>query len=406
MFNLFPKKKSVDEILENSNVYPSWTWTTSIKDTDGKDITVENLIQKYNELVKENKDYRDLLKSIEEDGTTEHNNAIKLRQENAKLKVEIDKWENDWDEQNKNISELMKEIKSLRHLKEENVQLIDRINKIDSNANKEYKAEIFTLKNECALLRAKNNTLQEFIDTKIKVDWKSARIDILERDLQKCAEQRDEYKHQLNAANKELDILKKEYEERLKELYNDSVEYKKENEIQSVEQEAILKTNKNLKETIDKLNLQITALHKIIEGGKETIDRQKIEITKLQDDIVDYVLNKDEEITELNETVEAFKNMKTQGFEDYDPSDFVEPQKHPMYPFHWGGYDKVLYIDKEIEFSAEELLKRATDYAETTAKNLKEKFDKGEDVLDYFEQPKWICPCNKCKKKRLDSSKE
>jgi hypothetical protein len=95
-------------------------------------------------------------------------------------------------------------------LKEENVQLMERINEIDSEVNRDLQDQLFTLKNDYALLKAKNNTLQEFIDTKIKVDWKSARIDILEKDLQKCAEQRDEYKHQLNAANKENEKLKKD----------------------------------------------------------------------------------------------------------------------------------------------------------------------------------------------------
>jgi chromosome segregation ATPase len=107
-------------------------------------------------------------------------------------------------------NELLKEVLQLRHLKEENVQLMERINEIDSDVNRDLQDQLFTLKNDYALLRAKNNTLQEFIDTKIKVDWKSARIDILERDLQKCAQQRDEYKHQLNAANKENEKLKKD----------------------------------------------------------------------------------------------------------------------------------------------------------------------------------------------------
>jgi uncharacterized protein YdcH (DUF465 family) len=49
-------------------------------------------------LREENKNLEDILKSIEQDGTEEHNNAIKLRQENAKLKDEIAKWEKSWEE--------------------------------------------------------------------------------------------------------------------------------------------------------------------------------------------------------------------------------------------------------------------------------------------------------------------
>jgi molecular chaperone GrpE (heat shock protein) len=106
---------------------------------------------------------------------------------------------------------------------------------------------------------------------------------------------------------------------------------------------------------------------------------------------------------------------------------------------------------KQIEFSAEELLKRVTEYADsitgtkafpkdlfdkakgliegvkvdleatltdlpksfpnefqddkTTAENLEEKFDKGEDVLDYYEKP-WQCPCNKCKETKSEKSWE
>jgi len=55
-----------------------------------------------------------------------------------------------------------------------------------------------------------------------------------------------------------------------------------------------------------------------------------------------------------------------------------ETQKHPMYPLHWGGYDKNIIdfvesefsnVDplegKQVEFNAEELLKRVTEYADT-----------------------------------------
>ena len=214
LYNLFTNNTAKDII----DSMPTFAW--KIGPTfyiDEKEYTIGELVEYIKNLIKENNDLEAQLNSIEKDGTEEHNNAVKLRQEIAELKVEIEKyskgnknWMALYQEVVDKNNELLKEIKHLSYLKEKNVELIDRVNEIDSDQNEEYRAEIFTLKNECALLRAKNNTLQEFIDTKIKVDWKSARIDILERDLQKCAEQRDEFKHQLNAANKENEKLKKD----------------------------------------------------------------------------------------------------------------------------------------------------------------------------------------------------
>ena len=104
---------------------------------------------------------------------------------------------------------------------------------------------------------------------------------------------------------------------------------------------------------------------------------------------------------------------------------------------------------KQIEFSVEVLLKRVTEYAnfitgtkafpkdlfdkakglvegvkvdleapltdlpksfpsefqeETTAENLEEKFDKGEDCLDYFKP--YHCPCNMCKHAREENTEK
>jgi regulator of replication initiation timing len=72
-------------------------------------------------LREENKNLEDILKSIEQDGTEEHNNAVALRQEIAFLK---------------------------------------------------------------------------------------AKYQVISNDYKKCAEERDKYKHQLNAANKEIEVLK------------------------------------------------------------------------------------------------------------------------------------------------------------------------------------------------------
>lgn len=85
-------------------------------------------------------------------------------------------------------NDLLKEIKNLRHLKEENVQLMERINEIDNDVIRDLKDEIFVLNNDYAVLRAKHQ--------------------IVQNDYKKCAEQRDEYKHQLNAANKDFKAQK------------------------------------------------------------------------------------------------------------------------------------------------------------------------------------------------------
>ena len=73
-------------------------------------------------------------------------------------------------------------------IKKENVELMERVNEIDSDMNEEYRAEVFRLRNDNAIWKAKHQVIQN--------------------DYKKCTEQRDEYKHQLNAANKEIDALK------------------------------------------------------------------------------------------------------------------------------------------------------------------------------------------------------
>jgi regulator of replication initiation timing len=135
MFNLFPKKKSVDEILKDANLTPAWQWTPT---------QTPSMLQAQNDLIEQ------FLKE---------NHDLKL--ENQKLKDELNKWEKDWDEQNKNVSELMKEVNGLRHLKQENVDLLELLAKYKDgyqgscyacepvgilNQNQEY--EIIALKNE------------------------------------------------------------------------------------------------------------------------------------------------------------------------------------------------------------------------------------------------------------------
>ena len=382
MFNIF----STPTRTEPGNLYPSWSWSTVIKDAEGNDVPVTELINKYNRLnesvehlrgeaekfYEENKKLKDQLNSIEEDGTEEHNAAIKLRQENAQLKIDIEgwkvgtkKWKELYDEKADTVGELVKEVIGLRHLKKENVELIERVNEIDSDMNKEYQAEIFTLKNEIAVLKNRNTELLEKyngIITMGGLKYMEAKLQIVQNDYKKCTEQRDEYKHQLNAANKEIEKLKK--------------------------------------------------------------------------DIVDYVFDKDEEINELKktqdwkETVETLRNMKTQGFEDYDPSDF-EVQKHPMHPLHWGGYDgaasaypeqyskwlnvlkeKAERLTKDVKVDLDKPLDEQCD-DKTTAENLEERFDEEKNILDYFnkvkvttttigeQEDKWKCPCNICKEGKV-----
>jgi chromosome segregation ATPase len=147
MFDLFSKKKSVDELLQ------------------------------------ENKNLEDILKSIEEDGTHEHNNAIKLRQENVELldkirqlEVAIERWHS-----------------RSKEWEKAEADLIDRVNEIDSDVNRDLTDEVFCLKNDYAVLRANHQ--------------------IVQNNYKKCTEQRDEFKHQLNAANKEIEILKKDIQD-------------------------------------------------------------------------------------------------------------------------------------------------------------------------------------------------
>jgi len=276
MFNLFPQKKSVDEILEDSK-------------------PKINITAEWNELLKEN---------------------IELKKGNKN-------WMNLYQEVVDKNNELLKEIKHLNYLKEKNVELIDRVNEIDSDVNRDLNDEILVLKNANAL-------------------WK-AKYQIIYNDYEKCAEQRDEFKHQLNAANKEIEALKSKVRD-WEDKYAKSFSYR----------------------DMDKL--------------QKTIDEQKKEIQKLKGDIVDYVIEKDDKLEEAKAIIEALKGMKTQGFEDYDSKDFVE-QKHPMYPLHWG------------------ILQKAKDLTEGVEVDLNKPLDEQCDE-------EWKCPCNVCQKNRLDFHKE
>ena len=72
--NIFPKFGSFGDCANpedliskpNNNVYPTWTWITGIKDEEGKEISVTDLIQKYNTLLNENAILREELESYDE----------------------------------------------------------------------------------------------------------------------------------------------------------------------------------------------------------------------------------------------------------------------------------------------------------------------------------------------------
>lgn len=513
---------------------------------NGISYSTEELLQYINAIQQENKDLNDLLKSIEEDGTVEHNNAIKLREENVELKSTCERWARDWSYQNENIKsliaqkdELWKEINGLRHLKKENVELIERLKNISSE-------KLEKEGNSCG------------------ITFNEAKTQIIQNDYKKCAEERDEYKHQLNAANKMIEALKndkkywKEQYLEFSDLKNDFDDIKKENEIFKkeaedskkctvgwresydkavAEKDELLKKNRELRVIAENLEsklrntqdemyykfdyINMNKLQKKIDVLKKERDEYKHQLNVLdkenkelketlklrEQEIVDYVFEKDDEIQELKklheirtekyyvcnhcgykiahntnqwggcgcckdglmiereeeqkhpmypihwggldldihkqakeqsieEVVDALKGIKSQGFEDYDPSDFEQPikEEQSIEEIVKDTLSKVTNSEnyknkvkeekqKQVEFSAEELLKRVTEYAdtldslpksfpvefqdeETTAENLEEKFDKGEDVLDFFEKPTWKCPCNKYKETKTEKSWE
>jgi prefoldin subunit 5 len=88
-----------------------------------------------------------------------------------------------------------------------------------------------------------------------------------------------------------------------------------------------------------KLELQIKALHKIIDGAKETIDKLKKDLQDVKNE-----------------------NNSLKIFPPKDCGD-VRLQKHPIYPIHWGGYSvdttweqatsdlalRVVKLEKQVE---------------------------------------------------------
>ena len=415
MFNLFPKKKSVDELVDSVGPFDVY-----------RPVQTPSYLQAQqelsNNLLKENIKLKDQLKSIEEDGTEEHNNAIKLREENvelkkilidlkeenAQLKIDIhgwkkgvEAWRTQYDQEvakntkledeiheykkgNKNWmnlyqevvdknNELLKEIKHLSYLKEKNVELIDRVNEIDSDQNEEYRAEVFRLRNDNAVWKAKYGTLLEKYNgtvTKGGLKYMEAKLQIVQNNYKKCASERDEYKHQLNAANKEIEALKgkvRDWEDKyvrnfsyrdMDKLQKEIDEYKTsfermkracEQEAKSANSELVkrIELEKEYEVRLKELNNGLVDVTRENKKFCKIIEDQKAEIEKLKKDIIDYVFEKDEE--------------KSQ------------------YPIHWGGWDKVEQPKKVWS---------------TTKVALRDAIEEKQR-----EEAK-PCPCNKCKEHR------
>jgi hypothetical protein len=116
MFNLFPKFNTTSS---SDNV--TWSSTTHTAfDKDGNPIYIHELISENAELKNGNKNWMSLYQDV------------------------VDK-----------NNELLKEIKNLRHLKQENLNLIDRVNEIDSDVIRDLNDEILVLKNANAVLKSK-----------------------------------------------------------------------------------------------------------------------------------------------------------------------------------------------------------------------------------------------------------
>lgn len=507
MFNLWPKNE-VKEIIDNM---PKFAWSVDPSFyIDEKEYTAGELVDYIKNLLKENKNLEDILKSIEEDGTVEHNNAIKLREENVQLKNDIENykkgninwteiyyekiastiyhektaiidelvkknteienelslveteqeaivaanhkmaqelkekndrvillenavdrwssraksWEKIDEELKSNISELTKEVVNLRHLKTENVELNERIKKLEEdilkykNGNRDW----------CSLYES---ACKDRTDLENKLDFEQKKYQILDHNYQGCTKYRDEYKHQLNAANNEIEALKKEKKESfdiLKEaIENESKRFHK----LVVENLDLYNGSKNLQGKLDDANKEVEALksklrdyqdkyaesfsYNDMNGLQKEIDDLKLMYKERESKLKTYNTSLLGQIAGLKEEIAKLQN----NIVDY-VFEKTEEQKHPMYPIHWGTLDPDIY-EKAKNISIEEAIKDVVRAEvenedpfegipksfpnefqdETTSDNLEEKFDKGEDVLDYFEKPKpWQCPCNMCKQER------
>ena len=424
MFNLFPKFGSFGDSTSKCDWLSNTGYTI-----DGKFYTPAELMNEFiklkdeneklykgpsyiqdqqdmiDELLKDKKNLEDILKSIEEDGTVEHNNAIKLRQENVELKGELETIELEFNLVLEINDDINKKLISLNHLKTENVELIERIKKLEEDIPK-YK------NGNSDWCRLYESASKDRADLENKLDFEQKKYQILDHNYQGCTKYRDEYKHQLNAANREVEALKSKLRD-YQDMYAESFSYNDMNKLQkeidilkgwkremlivtewweeiseyirnheevqlgtyiSAQVLDFLKQRDSFKKDNEKLNLQIVALHKIIEGAKKTIDEQK----------------------------------------------------HPMYPIHWGGitpiwggYDKNIKEFVESELNNEdpvegisELLQKAKDLTEGVEVDLDKSLDEqsNESIKKFVESIS--CPedddneicyiCDKCGYKIVD----
>ena len=304
MFNLWPKKKSVDEILEDANLQPlNFTWTSIPDDSSKKDAVIKNLREQQEFLYKENEELKKILENIAEDGTYEHNNAIKLRQEVASLKAFQEGLIHERDTARDLLTNLTKDLEDQKQLK-------DSLQRV----NKKYIKSFIKQADFISELTKEVNGLRH-----LKIE----NVELIER---------------LNAVNK--DLIRWEKWEEVCDYINNH----------------------------DELKAHGFIVHKQCLRFLKERDEQKAEIERLKKDIQDYIFEKSDEYNTLKALYERAKKV-VEGVEvdldkSLDEQSDKEPQKHPMYPLHWGGYDK------EVEFQGE-----------------------------------WKCPCNVCKEDNTSEDK-
>jgi chromosome segregation ATPase len=290
-------------------------------------MTVNQLITKYNTLLNENKILREELESIEEDGTVEHNNAIELRQKWLAAEATAAAYKED--------SETM--AAAVNAHKDENVKLVEKIKKLEDenlenqNGNKNWMNLYQEVVDKNRELLKNNNRLTVDYNALLNkggLKYMEAKFQAVQNDCDKYSKERDEYKHQLNAANKEIEALKKEKKESFEIL-------KKTIEDESDRSDKLASTYTNTWINLETANKEIDKLNRLIGEYKKVLDRMEAEKGKLKQDIYDeykhYIDGLNRRIDELKAANEEIDKLTKEGLE--------KKQKHPMYPIHWGGWD-------------------------------------------------------------------
>jgi len=293
-------------------------------------------------------------------------------------------------------------------------------------------------------------------DLENKLDFEQKKYQILDHNYQGCTRYRDEYKHQLNAANKEIEVLKnrvRDWEDKYAKSFSNNDMDKLQKEIDQLkrwkkeqltvqswwdkvdsyvrdhddaplggfvantclnflkERDELKKLSEELKATTKHAIEDRDRWHNLFEEGIKqqreveedskkridslslTIDRKnfeiddlKAEIKKLKDDIVDYVIEKDDELKKAQDWNRMVHGVEIEKVIDWMTDEGIpndeEEQKHPMYPIHWGGYDKNIKEFVESELNNEdpvdgitELLQKAKDLTEGVEVDLDKSLD-------------------------------